>query len=803
MPRTAERSLFLSDKAISLGTDDELGVSEKAHNFARRIYDGGRSESLVFGIDAPWGIGKSSFLNVCEGFWREHYSDKVILFKFSPIDYPGDEFLIDHFVENFVKEIRKRIYAPELGGLSQRYLRSIEKMDNFSLFGIQLPATFFENDQDKALKEIERCLARHSKKVIVVIDDLDRIKFEHSKHLLFVIHKSFSLHNVNFLIAYDSEVLSAKNNVEAETKELIEYLEKFINVKTNLFLNSKMLEKYLKEALPRFYAGTEIEQENISAFLEGISRLITSPEFGKYKRFISDVRKLKRLVNTVMLAGLHELDLKEADIRPEDMALLLLLYVNYPSTFRDIYYAETENRTGYFSVLRDLDGEGYKNSEFYKNYINDLGDDPRVLLLKGLFDVERIPKNPTNEDFKTRACFNNEISGRTLENYLKVIVDVSEPNLADQYYFYDSRFAEIKEGTALHRVLARSEFSSEVTHEKLWSVITYRVKELDSEISNHVLDYCIDHIQDYSFLSEEGNSGLRLPQVRRIATLLNDTGRGFVDGNSDDEHLRSIWRKIFGEDGVIEKLAYPPSILSVSDLLMFRLRCSANLVGGVGNLSAALTMADFDESMRPALTSETAIARLRGLSQRIFEKFKGNYIDIEENVVSEGYLLDPSILNGKYSVPSEKKSAIESMQNQLVTFVLYQLTTKSIDSSVGCGYYDVQGAKDQGGIRTLMNEYLFETCFAVSEEQNVRNFVRYLVSGYEKDIAETNIYHPQFDHVFDRGQFLAYWERNSEVVERVFNSMSKEETVHTVNFSIPLAQLTVIDDVEQFLETSH
>ena len=53
-------SLFISDKEGQNKKDDGLGFLDQAEQFAESVFNQGSSESLVFGIDAPWGTGKSS-----------------------------------------------------------------------------------------------------------------------------------------------------------------------------------------------------------------------------------------------------------------------------------------------------------------------------------------------------------------------------------------------------------------------------------------------------------------------------------------------------------------------------------------------------------------------------------------------------------------------------------------------------------------------------------------------------------------------------------------------------------------------
>ena len=98
--KNTEKSFFLSDKEQKLVNDDLLGFSEQAENFAERVLNQGSPDSLVFGIDAPWGIGKSTFVNFCIKFWESKHKDQVIIHKFQPLHYKDRTTLLENLLKN-------------------------------------------------------------------------------------------------------------------------------------------------------------------------------------------------------------------------------------------------------------------------------------------------------------------------------------------------------------------------------------------------------------------------------------------------------------------------------------------------------------------------------------------------------------------------------------------------------------------------------------------------------------------------------------------------------------------------------
>ncbi|ADM68907.1 hypothetical protein GMA19_01066 [Paenibacillus polymyxa E681] len=107
-------SSFMSDKEGKSKDDDAFEYFETAKRFAERVYNQGSSESLVFGIDAPWGTGKSTFVNICKEHWNKNYNDEIIVYTFDPLRFENSDNILNKFVDGLLKVIKDNFFAPEL-----------------------------------------------------------------------------------------------------------------------------------------------------------------------------------------------------------------------------------------------------------------------------------------------------------------------------------------------------------------------------------------------------------------------------------------------------------------------------------------------------------------------------------------------------------------------------------------------------------------------------------------------------------------------------------------------------------------
>lgn len=62
--RPASQMYFIADEEIEFEKDDLLASESQAKSFAETVLASGDHPGLVFGVDGPWGVGKTSFINL-------------------------------------------------------------------------------------------------------------------------------------------------------------------------------------------------------------------------------------------------------------------------------------------------------------------------------------------------------------------------------------------------------------------------------------------------------------------------------------------------------------------------------------------------------------------------------------------------------------------------------------------------------------------------------------------------------------------------------------------------------------------
>lgn len=193
------------DDAIVSEEDDWLGFSAMASVVRNNLKVLDLCErSLTVGVIAPWGRGKSSFINLLRKRLEE---DGGIIISFNPRGSKSVSSIPEDFFDAFAKGLSRHYLGFSL--LLARYTKHIGLLNQYewtrplgSLLTLLLPG--------KEQEAVNRTLRELGKRVYVLLDDLDRLSGEEILEVLKLIDRNASFSNTVFITAYDKAYV---NNV--------------------------------------------------------------------------------------------------------------------------------------------------------------------------------------------------------------------------------------------------------------------------------------------------------------------------------------------------------------------------------------------------------------------------------------------------------------------------------------------------------------------------------------------------------------------------------------------------------------
>ncbi len=369
---SASQLYFLTDDEIRMAADDVLANQEQATHFAQTVVSSASSSGLVYGIDGPWGTGKTSFINLANNYWQLNASNEVIVFKFESLRYASDPDLSERLIRDLSAEIQRQVFVPEFQPAATRYSRMLKGKADFSFLGFKLALEPSTETMDELLEDIDDVLKRIRRRLIVVVDDLDRLEAKAVNNVLFTLRRTFKLSQATYILCYDTENLVA---IRDEGERARQFLEKFVNIKLSLFVDSSALTRFLRRDWNKDDGKNQsIPSETmlkLASILSELADILEDKQLAaNYMPLIGDMRKLKRFVNAVLAMQIEKTNLARTDFNRRDLINLMLLHLNYPGIFRRIYTEETEGRSGIFSIATkaNADTTEYVNEDGYSNF---------------------------------------------------------------------------------------------------------------------------------------------------------------------------------------------------------------------------------------------------------------------------------------------------------------------------------------------------------------------------------------------------------------------------------------------------
>lgn len=369
--------IFISDEPITNPELDELDYSESAKVLAKSMET---MQLSSIGLIAPWGTGKSSYLNLLE-----HYSDKnkFIFIKFNPRHSRSAINIQENFFDALFSELSK--YDIRFSSTFKKYLRAIDIINDNKIISFILNANRIW-DKKAEKDKISDAILRLNKKVVVIIEDLDRLMSEEIIEIFKLIDGNASFSNLIFITAYDKEQIN-KIIGEAYSNDQTSFSDKFFNVEIQIPLRPySKIYSYFETQLLR---GIDVvDQDKYKSALSFNLDLL--------KKYITTLRDAKRFFN--LFIGEYLKAKEEVEFR--DYLLLYLIKYRYLDEYSQLYKGVFNSNISLNQIFLDesfLDASSKIRS---KDVLN-------ILFSKESFPKLRSINNPMAFDF----YFHNSVSG--------------------------------------------------------------------------------------------------------------------------------------------------------------------------------------------------------------------------------------------------------------------------------------------------------------------------------------------------------------------------------------------------------
>lgn len=432
---------FISDQPIEEEKEDILGRGKFVNHLSNALLGWKKPKSIVIALCGKWGSGKSSIINLTVNNIKEKAGeDSPTIIEFNPWEFSEKGNLINHFFNEIAKglKINNNDKDKEIARKLYLYAKSLElisfsvtSLTNwlskfFIVFGLSgfgivgssyiLPdwlektlfvisvifiiigfmkeklislANFLEAKREFLSKsaseiknEIIKQLEERKKKILIVIDNIDRLDHSEIRKIFQLIKANAEFPNTVYLLAFDKAVVteSLKEQSEESGKN---YMDKIVQLDFDVPVvnNSKILD-YFTEQLKKIWAKLPEESakrysiENSPHWL-GVSR-------GGINDFLVSIRDVKRFVNSLNfnLLQMHQNEVME--VNPIDFIAIDAIRIFAPN-----FYSFMKHRKTLFVPIigeqKSAEARAEEIKSAIEKFVSDEFKKPTLNIIKTLF----------------------------------------------------------------------------------------------------------------------------------------------------------------------------------------------------------------------------------------------------------------------------------------------------------------------------------------------------------------------------------------------------------------------------------
>lgn len=433
---------YSPDKPIDTEEQDLLGRSSFSNQLGKAIYEYIGKDGLVIGLFGKWGTGKTSVINMAANEINklaENDENKPLIMRFAPWNYSDKENLISLFFQKLKNKIDvqdNEQLKNKVGKALSDYSGAFDALSLVPVFGsgiatilktlVQAQATNLMQvaDLDTNRENLEQELIKADKKIIIVIDDIDRLTNSQIRDIFQLVKQVADFPNVIYVLVMDRDVvrsaLSEVHNIDGN-----EYLEKIIQVPFELpELRKSKLHNILFSKLEQIISDLPNKVERDENYLSNVFRNCISP-------FINTLRDVNRLINSFQFryGMLHQ------ETSFEDMLCVATLEALEPELYKWISNNKEAVCGGPLHGFLSNSGTKTDFRKLYHDEFANLGLDPKTAIscVSTLFPV-----------FAKDVNENQYVYHPTMD--IKGKMRVADPGRFESYFMLDLEDIKVSRG---------------------------------------------------------------------------------------------------------------------------------------------------------------------------------------------------------------------------------------------------------------------------------------------------------------------------------------------------------------------
>lgn len=290
--------------------------------------------TFVISLEGRWGSGKTTILSNVKRIIEEVNTNIIVIDDFDPWSYGNEESMVENFFGCIVRRNDLKMNTSEIRRsisiLTKAIVNSPEKINLISSLVVD------NSDVNDSKKQINEYLKLCGKRIVIYIDNLDRVEDNKIIFLFKLIGNVLNFDRVTYIISFDNEKVKKifNNNLNID----YDYVKKIVQMQIIVpEIDGTIMANIVTKSISNLIALYDSTEEEYEEFITYISK------------HIRDIRDFKRFINSVAVKTLTD----KSNLSKRDKIVIEYIRMNDFNLYKSIY----NNRQYFISedTMQDTD----------------------------------------------------------------------------------------------------------------------------------------------------------------------------------------------------------------------------------------------------------------------------------------------------------------------------------------------------------------------------------------------------------------------------------------------------------------
>ncbi len=317
--------ISLSDEAIKFPEQDLLGRGKFIEDLQKGIKSLPFDDSFVFGLYGSWGEGKTSVINLLKNKFKD--SKDYLIVNFDPWNFKDEDAILAAFYNKIEQSLSQKFIFPGFKKTFMKYQNLISM--GLSQTGITINFSDTKESIEEIRQRIESYITQTKKKIIIFIDDIDRLQPNEILLVFKLVRLSSNFKKTIFFLALDTDIV--QNYFKKDLKIDSEFLEKIVQKPISLpAIEQQDIDQFLFNHLDKLFDELAISKEKRERSEKSFLVIYQT----QIRKLFKTLRHEKRYLN-----GLRStLPPIKNEVNLHDFLILEVIRVFFLNVYNDIWH---------------------------------------------------------------------------------------------------------------------------------------------------------------------------------------------------------------------------------------------------------------------------------------------------------------------------------------------------------------------------------------------------------------------------------------------------------------------------------